>query len=549
MAKRLPATAEEIAAVMEIGGRLGISADDLEGFTEVMINLGETTNLSANDAAVSLARLASILGTSTSKYSNLGSTIVDLGNNFATTESEIAAMAMRIAGAGKQVNLTEADVLGFAAAFSSAGIEAEAGGTAFSTFISKLSLAVAQGGSSLESFAGVVGMTGAEFSEAFGKNAAATVLEFINSLSRSENAIQVLYDLGIVESRQRDALLRAAEASDTFASALDLANSAYAENNALNEEAQKRYDTTASKLDVLKNKAEGFGLGFGKIGKDVLDWGLDVALKTMDKITEVPIDEEAWDESAKTTAKRYFDNIQNGMLELDAVLKKMFSPNMREDVSQVLQKLLLEAGYISESGEKAGQEFNAGLNSELSDTSGATTAIAGLETAITNQASGLSAQGSLSGEMFSSGLASGILNGQSSITDAARKVATSAVNAANETLDIRSPSRVMMKSGGFFDEGFAKGIIKNVSVVNDAAAYMAGMAADAVSIGDPTGRLGRSAGVWNQSRVTGRQAELPPIHLSTYLNGREVSEAMSDDTAYAQNSRSGRIAARYGTIM
>ncbi len=62
------------------------------------------------------------MGTSQSQFSNIGSTLVDLGNNFATTEKPIMEMAHRMAGAGKQVGLTEAQVLGFAAALSSVGI-------------------------------------------------------------------------------------------------------------------------------------------------------------------------------------------------------------------------------------------------------------------------------------------------------------------------------------------------------------------------------------------------------------------------------------------
>ena len=77
----LPATAEEIAGIAEISGQLGIGADDLEKFVRVMVDLGETTNLSSEEAATSLARFANIMGTSSDEYSNLGSTIVDLGNN------------------------------------------------------------------------------------------------------------------------------------------------------------------------------------------------------------------------------------------------------------------------------------------------------------------------------------------------------------------------------------------------------------------------------------------------------------------------------------
>lgn len=127
LAKELPASHTEIAAVAEAAGQLGIQTENVTAFTKTMIDMGESTNLSAETAATELARFANITQMSQSKFSNLGSSIVDLGNNFATTEAEISAMALRLAGAGSQIGMSEGDILGFAAALSSVGIEAEAG--------------------------------------------------------------------------------------------------------------------------------------------------------------------------------------------------------------------------------------------------------------------------------------------------------------------------------------------------------------------------------------------------------------------------------------
>ena len=75
----MPTSANEIAAVAEAAGQLGIKTPDVAEFTKVMVMLGDTTNMSATEAATQLARLANITGMSASEYSNLGSTIVDLG--------------------------------------------------------------------------------------------------------------------------------------------------------------------------------------------------------------------------------------------------------------------------------------------------------------------------------------------------------------------------------------------------------------------------------------------------------------------------------------
>lgn len=127
LAKELPSSHAEIAGVAEAAGQLGIQTDKVVDFTKVMIDMGESTNLSAETAATELAKFANITQMSQDKFSNLGASIVALGNNFATTESDISEMALRLAGAGHQVGMSEGDILGLSTALSSVGIEAEAG--------------------------------------------------------------------------------------------------------------------------------------------------------------------------------------------------------------------------------------------------------------------------------------------------------------------------------------------------------------------------------------------------------------------------------------
>jgi TP901 family phage tail tape measure protein len=110
-----------------------------------MVDLGESTNLTGQEGAEQFAKFANIVGMSQDDFSRLGSTLVALGNNMATTEADIMALAMRLAGAGSQVGLTEAQILAFSAALSSVGIEAEAGGSAFSKVMIGMQLAVETG--------------------------------------------------------------------------------------------------------------------------------------------------------------------------------------------------------------------------------------------------------------------------------------------------------------------------------------------------------------------------------------------------------------------
>ena len=267
MAKEMPTAATEIAGVAESAGQLGIQTPNILGFTKTMVMLGDSTNMSADEAATSLARLANITGMSQKDFDKLGSTIVALGNNLATTESEITAMGLRLAGAGAQIGMSEAQILSFAGALSSVGIEAEAGGSAFSKVMIDMQLATEKGGDRLKQFADVAGMTSKEFKKAFQEDASTAIMAFIEGLGTCEergmSAIGVLDDMEIREVRLRDALLRAAGASDVFNDALQIGTDAWSQNTALTKEAEQRYETLASKMAIMKNKLTDVGITIG----------------------------------------------------------------------------------------------------------------------------------------------------------------------------------------------------------------------------------------------------------------------------------------------
>ncbi len=284
MSTEIPASTTEIAAVAEAAGQLGIQKDALLDFTRVMTMLGTATNMTAEDAATALARFANITGMSADNYDRLGAVIVDLGNNFATTESEITQMGTRLASGGKLAGLTEPQIMALAAAMSSVGIEAEAGGTAMTQTLNAIEKAVATGEDSLQSFADVAGMSADSFAEMWNTDALGALTAFIRGLGnldeQGESTVLVLEDLGLTGIRQSNMLKSLALAADQMDSAVQTANTAWDENIALTNEANKRYATTQSKLDMMQNAYNNLkvavGDAFTPALRDAYDAGTDV---------------------------------------------------------------------------------------------------------------------------------------------------------------------------------------------------------------------------------------------------------------------------------
>lgn len=295
MAKELPASAVEIANVAEVAGQLGIKAEAILTFSRTMIDMGESTNLSAEEAATAIAKIANILGLTSDEYGRFGASVVDLGNNFATTERDIVEMTNRLAAGGKLAGLTAPDILGLATAMSSVGIEAEAGGTAMTQTLTAIGNAVSLTGKGaaddLNLIAKTAGMTSEEFQQAWKEKPVVALQSFIKGLKDAQdkgvNMNAILAQLGMTGIRQSNMLKSLALASDKMGDAVDRSNKAWKENTALTNEANKRYETTESQLKMFKNQVTDLAIEFGGPLLKALRDGLTAAKPWIDTLAKM----------------------------------------------------------------------------------------------------------------------------------------------------------------------------------------------------------------------------------------------------------------------
>lgn len=281
-------TAEQVLQAQSLGAQLGYAVDELEMLGRVSTGLDLSTNMSLEQATTEMAQFANITKMGHEYTENYASTIVALGNTTATTESKISGMAQEIAAAGSQVGMTNAEILGLSAAISSSGVEAEKGGTAISTVISRIDKDVATNSEDLQTWAQTAGMSAQQFAQAWRTSPAEALTALLTHMGdvadAGGNMSLILEDLGIKNVRQIDVFKRLAGNSELLTKSIATANQAWEENTALTEEVANRNDSLAAKMQMLQNRVTAIMEKVGKPIADALISTLDAAQPLFDAV-------------------------------------------------------------------------------------------------------------------------------------------------------------------------------------------------------------------------------------------------------------------------
>lgn len=277
MAKEVPTTAEELAHIAGLAGQMNVSKDQIVDFTKAMVDFSNATDITAEAATQEISQIYNVIGKGGdfSTLDNLLSTIVELGNNTATTESAIVEMYRNIAAGASRVGMSEQQMAALAATLSSLGLD-KGGASAISKVMTNIDRAVDGNTEELTEWAKVAGMSAQEFSKLWNSDASSGLLTVVQGIARMNgegiSMNNTLEDLGIKEIRQIDTLSRLTNANEEYAKNIKLANNAYKDGTALNEEASKRYKTVASQILILKNNFTEFSIAIGEILLPYVEW-------------------------------------------------------------------------------------------------------------------------------------------------------------------------------------------------------------------------------------------------------------------------------------
>ena len=267
----LPVAHSELAQIAAIGGQLGVRVEDVAAFTETIARLDASSDaLDAESAATGVAKFINVVGAGIDKADEFSSTLVALGNNFATNEAQILHGVSFFAAAAKLANVDAQESLGLSAGASALGLRPEATGSSLARVFGTIRQAVETGNEDLDTLSQLTGKHLGELTGLFEEEGGdAVFVEMLKGMQRVRaeggNVDAILEQLGLTDIRVTRTLFTMAGGIDLIEDTLRTSNAAFAENNALLIESDKRFGTSASQLQFAKNQMANLSITVGTI--------------------------------------------------------------------------------------------------------------------------------------------------------------------------------------------------------------------------------------------------------------------------------------------
>lgn len=269
LTREIPQSFADISSLASRGAQLGIPAEEIAKFTEVVAQFVATSDTVTLDQAVeAFGRISNLLGDS--NFEALGSAITLVGVNAAATEGQIVKTTQELAPFGAAVGLASDEVIALAAAVASLGQPPERARSAFLTLQKVVDGAVSGMNDKLGAFSTLLGMTEQETANLWKQDPGQFIQSFVTALGGVENLTGAFDALGINERRAIQVFQALAADSRNAAGGMSVLSRAFADANkgyTEQTELQRQYalilDDLASKWQILQNAVMEFAAAAG----------------------------------------------------------------------------------------------------------------------------------------------------------------------------------------------------------------------------------------------------------------------------------------------
>ncbi len=193
----IPKSFDEISKIAAIGSQMGIAAEALGKFTEVVAKFTATTGVSIEQTSLAFGRMANLLpDIDSSRFDELGSSIAFVGVKSVATEGEIISVGRQISAIAASAGFTADEVVGLSSAIASLGLAPEESRGALVRTLGEIRRSISSGSERLQQFASISNMTVDEFVDSWGRDAGGTFQRFIKGLS-TVDIVKALQSVGL----------------------------------------------------------------------------------------------------------------------------------------------------------------------------------------------------------------------------------------------------------------------------------------------------------------------------------------------------------------
>jgi TP901 family phage tail tape measure protein len=299
---------EQLQQIAVVGGQIGITKDQIVGFTESIdklnVALGDEFTGGAEEITSVVGGLRNVF--SDIKSENVSDDLLKIGNALnvlgaegSATSPVMADFAGRIGGVGIPLGLTTGQVLGLSATLQELNVNAERGGTAVSGILKKMAV-------DTEGFAKVAGMPVKEFEKLVNTDLMGAFMKVIEGTKQFKgNAVglaKVLDGLKLDGAGASEVFLKLGSNIDLLKTRTDSANESLTKTDSITDEFNKKNETLQAKIDKLSNAFDKYVLGIdqsgfvtGAFGKslDFLSRNLETILSVVGRLIRLWIEYKA----------------------------------------------------------------------------------------------------------------------------------------------------------------------------------------------------------------------------------------------------------------
>jgi len=258
LATEVPLATRELTNIAEIAGRLGVrGAQNISNFTETVSKMTVATNLTAEEAANSFARLSNALNTPIQKSREMGATVNELSNNVAASSDEIVRSMLKAAPSAGQLGVAFDDLAAIQSTLVASGMQVERAGTRMNRAFTKMAQEIPK-------VAKLTGTTTENFRELVDESPREALLKVIEALedidSKSERIATAEKIFGSGGAKAVNALTQNV---DGLRESLGAANEEFGNADSLQGEFSKAVDDTKNQFRLLVNQLGNFGRSTG----------------------------------------------------------------------------------------------------------------------------------------------------------------------------------------------------------------------------------------------------------------------------------------------